>query len=159
MRAMKLWKPLAVMLPALALLSCGTPQVLDVRPLHIREIGATDEGDDPMIRGEYQRRMHGAIGIQEQGQRLGQYYTVLWNDASSSGPGEIVFEYQQGISGSRVKKMVSAVGAGETSGKAEFAIIGEEYRVEGHPARVLAWRCKLVRGGREVASRQSYLWQ
>src|SRR5687768_2648208 len=111
MRAMKLWNPLVVMLPALALLSCGTPQVLDVRPLHIREIGATDEGDDPMIRGEYQRRMHGAIGVQEQGERLGQYYTVLWNDASGSGPGEIIFEYQQGISGSRVKKMVHAIPA------------------------------------------------
>jgi hypothetical protein len=159
MRPMKLWKPLAVMLPALALLSCGTPQVLDVRPLHIREIGATDEGDDPMIRGEYQRRMHGAIGVQEQGERLGQYYTVLWNDASSTGPGEIVFEYQQGITGSRVKKMVSAIEPGKTSGKAEFAIIGKEYRVDGHPARVLAWRCRLFRDGREVASRQSYLWQ
>ena len=155
MRAMKLWKALAMMISALALLSCGTPQVLDVRPLHIREIG-TGDSDDPMIRGELQRRFHGAIGVREQTQRLGYYYTVLWNEASLSGPGEIVFEYQQGATGSRVKKMKHTINPGETHGKAEFTIIGDSYLKGG---RVLAWRCKLFREGREVASRQSYLWQ
>ncbi|WP_367874111.1 hypothetical protein [Luteolibacter sp. Populi] len=153
---MKLWKPLAVLLPAFALLSCGGSQVLDIRPLHIREIGASDEGDDPMIHGEYQRRMHGAIGIREQGQRLGYYYTILWNDDSGGTPGEIVFEYQQGLTGSRVKKMVHAIPAGEAKGRAEFSITGDSYQKGG---KVLAWRCKLYREGREVASRQSYLWQ
>jgi hypothetical protein len=153
---MKLWKPLAVMLPVLVLLSCSSTQVLDVRPYHLRKIGATDEGDDPMLRGEYQRRMHGAIGVREQGDRLGYYYTVLYNDASGSGPGQVVFEFQQGLTGSRVKKMTHNIPAGESKGRAEFAILGEDYRKGG---KVLAWRCKLYREGREVASRQSYLWQ
>jgi hypothetical protein len=156
MRPMKLWKPFAVMLPALALLSCGTPQVLDIRPLHIREVGASDEGDDPMIHGEYQRRMHGAIGVKEQGERLGYYYTVLYNDASGSGPGKVVFEFQQGLTGSRIKKMTHDIPAGQSKGRAEFAIIGQDYQKGG---KVLAWRCKLYREGREVASRQSYLWR
>jgi hypothetical protein len=156
MRPMKLWKPLAVMLPALALLSCGTPQVLDIRPLHIREVGSSDEGDDPMIHGEYQRRMHGAIGVKEQGERLGYYYTVLYNDASGSGPGKVVFEFQQGLTGSRIKKMTHDIPAGQSKGRAEFAIIGQDYQKGG---KVLAWRCKLYREGREVASRQSYLWR
>lgn len=157
MRAMKLWKVLAPMIPALLLLSCGAPQVLEVRALHLREIGS-DDGDDPMIRGERQRRFHGAIGIREQSQRLGYYYTVLWDD-DSAGPGEVVFEFQQGSTGSRVKKMKHQVEAGQPSGKAEFAIIGDDYRKDGKPDRVLAWRCKFYRDGREVASRQSYLWQ
>jgi hypothetical protein len=157
MREMKLWKVLALMIPALALFSCGTPQVLEVRPLHLREIGS-DDGDDPMIRGERQRRFHGAIGIEEQSQRLGYYYTVLWNDESTE-PGEVVFEFQQGTTGSRVKKMKHRIEAGKSTGKAEFAIIGDDYRKAGKPDRVLAWRCKLYRGGQEVASRQSYLWQ
>ena len=158
MRRMKLLKAFAVIVSALSLISCGSPQVLDVRPLHIRQIGV-DDSDDPMIRGELQRRFHGSIGVQEQGQRMGYYYTVLWNDASSSGPGEVVFEFQQGATGSRVKKMTHKIEAGESKGKAEFAIIGDDYRPKGEASAILAWRCKLYREGREVASRQSYLWQ
>ncbi len=158
MRRMKLLKALAATVPVLALFSCGGPQVLEVRPLHIRQV-KVDDSDDPMIRGEQMRRFHGAIGVQEQGQRMGYYYTVLWNDASGSGPGEVVFEYQQGATASRVKRMVHEFGAGETKGKAEFAIIGDDYRPGGEASAILAWRCKLYRGGREVASRQSYLWE
>ncbi len=155
---MKLWKALAAMLlPVLALLSasCSSTQVLDIRPYHLREIGETDEGDDPMLRGDYQRRMYGAIGVKEQGERLGYYYTVLYND-SGTGPGKVVFEFQQGLTASRVKKMTQDIPAGKSKGRAEFAIIGQDYQKGG---KVLAWRCKLYREGREVASRQSYLWR
>jgi hypothetical protein len=155
MPLMKLWKPLSAMISATLLGSCGSPQVLDVRPLHVREVG-DGENDDPMVRGELRRRFHGAVSVGEQGDRLGYTYTVLWNDASSTSPGEIVFEFQQGSTGSRVKRMAHTIPAGETSGRAEFAILGEDYRKGG---RVLAWRCKLIRDGREVASRHSYLWQ
>ena len=156
--AVKLWKAVAPIIPALSLISCGTPQVLDVRPMHIRSV-TIDDSDDPMVRGELKRRFHGAISVEEQGQRLGYYYTVLWNEGSGSGPGEVVFEYQQGATGSRIKKMTHKIEAGETKGKAEFAIIGENYRPKGEASAILAWRCKLYRDGREVASRQSYLWQ
>ncbi len=152
---MNFWKLPVLMVPVLALLSCGGSQMLEVRPLHLREIGG-DEGDDPMIRGERQRRMHGAISVAEQGQKLGYYYTVLWDDSAGSGPGEVVFEFQQGATGSRVKRMTHRIPAGEGAGQAEFTITGDDYRKGG---RVLAWRCKLLRDGREVASKQSYLWQ
>lgn len=155
MPPMKLWKIFVLMVAAVVSWSCTDTQVLEVRPLHLREIGG-DIGDDPMIRGERQRRMHGAISVEEQGKKLGYYYTVLWDESSGSGPGEVVFEFQQGATGSRVKKMTHRIPAGEGSGKAEFAIIGDDYLKGG---RVLAWRCKLIRDGREVASKQSYLWQ
>jgi hypothetical protein len=152
---MKLWKVFVLMIAAAAMSACAERQMLEVKPLHLREIGG-DDGDDPMIRGERQRRMHGAISVAEQGEKLGYYYTVLWDDSAGTGPGEVVFEFQQGSSGSRVKRMTHRIPAGEGAGQAEFTIIGEDYRKGG---RVLAWRCKLVRDGREVASKQSYLWQ
>lgn len=158
MRPMKLWKALALIVPVLSLLSCGSPQVLDVRPYHLREIG-TNDGEDPMITAEQRRHLHGAIGVNEQAKKLGYYYTVLWNDASGDGPGEVVFEYQQGSTASRVKKMTHRIEAGERKGRAEFGVIGDDYFNNGKPDRVLAWRCKLYRDGREMASRQSYLWQ
>jgi len=154
MPPMSFWKFCVLIVPALALLSCADPQVLEVRPQHLRGV-QVDDGDDAMIRGDRQRRLHGAVSVAEQGEKLGYYYTVLWNEASGSA-GELVFEFQQGATGSRVKRMSHRIAAGETSGRAEFSIIGEAYRKGG---RVLAWRCKLIRDGREVASRQSYLWQ
>jgi hypothetical protein len=46
--------------------------------------------------------------------------------------------------------------ASDTSGTAEFAVIGDDYFKGG---KVLAWRASVRRGGRELASRQSYLWK
>ena len=158
MRLMKLLSIGALILPLLFTLSCSSPQALDVRPFHLREI-TTEDGEEPMVVAEQRRRLHGAIGIGEQSQRLGYYYTVIWNDNSSGEAGEVVFEYQQGSTASRVKKIRHRIEVGESSGTAEFQVIGDQYFNDGKPDRVLAWRCKLYRNGREVASKQSYLWQ
>lgn len=155
MRLMTLRWYLLSAISLLLLGACGSPEALEVRPLHVRAIGDR-EVSDPMVRGEIQRRFHGAISIEEQGERLGYTYTVLWNDDATADAGEVVFEYQQGATGSRVKKMTHRIEAGKTSGRAEFGILGKNY-LEG--GRVLAWRCRLIRGGREVASRHSYLWR
>ena len=155
--SMNLWKPLALLAPLLLSISCSTtaPTSLDVRLTHLRAI--KPEGtDDPMLRGEQQSILYGAIGVNEQSERRGQYYTILWHDVSGSGPVQVVFEYQQAASGSKLKKGMQNFDASQTSGKAYFAIKGDDYLKNG---RVLDWRCKLLRGGREVASRHSYLWQ
>lgn len=152
---MKSVPALAALLPVFLAASCGQPPSLEVRPLHLKEI-KTGTGDDPMVRGERMRRLHGAVGVNEQIDRLGYYYTVLWRDDTGSGPVEVVFEYRQGSSGSRVKKMSQSFPEGGDSGKAEFSITGQDYQKGG---KVLAWRCRLLRDGREVASRHSYLWQ
>jgi hypothetical protein len=138
------------------LVSCGTPPVLEVRPTHLRSIQLEDIDDAPMVRGEQQRLLHGAIGIREQEQRLGHYYVIEWNDDQVGEPVKVKFEYQQGGTGSKVKVQQADFGPSETSGRAEFRIIGQDYLKGG---RVLAWRCTLTRGGREIASRRSYLWQ
>ncbi len=123
--------------------------------MHLREIDPSTD-DDPMVRGERMRRLHGAVGVREQVERLGYYYSVFWRDESAPGPVEVVFEYRQGATGSRVRRMSQVFPAEETAGKAEFSITGEVYQKGG---KVLAWRCRLLREGREVASRHSYLWQ
>jgi hypothetical protein len=46
--------------------------------------------------------------------------------------------------------------AGDTDGTAEFAVTGDDYFIKG---KVLAWRASISRGGREIASEQSYLWR
>jgi hypothetical protein len=139
-----------------SLASCaGGAGKLEVKQFTLRDT-EVQTGDDPMVRGEKRRLLHGAVSVAEQRQRLGQYYTVQWQDESAGGPMEVVFEYQQGASGSKVKRAVQRFAAGETSGRAEFRVIGDDYTKGG---RVLAWRISLVRGGHELANRRSYLWR
>lgn len=147
------WKHFLPLAAAL-LPGCAAP-MLDVRPTHLRDLELADM-DNPMIRGDQRRLLHGAIGVREQEKLLGHYYVVLWNEASGTGPVRVLFEYQQAGSGSLVKRQEQSFDAGSTEGRAEFRVIGEDY-LEG--GRVLAWRCRLFRDGNEIAERHSYLWE
>lgn len=111
-----------------------------------------------MVRMEKARRLHGAVSMTERRQRLGQYYTLVWHDPEGAGKGpvEVGFEYQQGATASRVKRMIKSFPASESSGIADFAVTGNDYFTNG---KVLAWRASVRRDGRELASRQSYLWR
>jgi hypothetical protein len=153
-RQMILWRHLPLL--GFAIFgSCHTQDALDVRPFHIREVNLKGDGE-PWIDAEERRRMYGAVGVREQEQRLGQYYTVEWRDKNVGEPVKVVFEYQQASTASRVLRKVQDF-SGETSrGKAEFAIIGDEYLKGG---RILSWKCSLWRGEREIAERHSYLWE
>ncbi len=116
-----------------------------------------DTGGDPWARMEKESRLRGAISMEERRQRLGQYYTILWRDADVKG-GEVsvTFQYQQGKTGSRIKSLTQTFPAYVSEGRASFAVLGDDYLENG---RVLAWKATLHRGGREIASRRSYLWQ
>lgn len=145
--------PLAL-LATIALASCGSgDSPLTVKTYQLRD-QLRDPDSDPMARMEKQRRLLGAVSLEERRQRLGQYYTILWNDPSTGSPPEILFEYRQG--GSKVKRITRSFPADATAGRAEFAIVGDDYFENG---RVLAWRVTLKRGGRDVATRRSYLWR
>ena len=141
--------------------ACSAP----VEPLMIKQFTMRDQensvADDPMVQNEKLRRLHGAVSIEERKQRLGQYYAVLWNaDAAAENAKEkekeIVFRYQQGASGSRIKEMRRTLPTGSSSGKEEFSIIGDNYLKNG---RVLAWKIDLTANCETIASKQSYLWE
>jgi hypothetical protein len=150
---------LVICLPLVLLLAaCAGPgDPLIVKPFLLRD-QVRDSGLDPMVRMEKERRLRGAVSMEERRQRLGQYYSLQWHDAAGAGQGEveIVFQYRQGGSGSRVKRMSRSFASDETRGTAEFAVIGDDYFEGG---RVLAWKATLTRGGREISSRRSYLWE
>ena len=111
-----------------------------------------------MVRMEKSRRLLGAVSMEERRNRLGQYYTLDWNDPNGVGQGEVelIFQYQQGATASLVKKMVRSFPSATREGQVEFAIIGEDYFKGG---RILAWKATLQRGGKIISTKQSYLWQ
>ncbi len=138
--------------------SCAVPSETLVVKQHLLRDQTRDSDDEPMVRMEKERRLRGAISMAERRQRLGQYYTILWSDPKGAGlgPVEVVFDYRQGASGSRVKQMTKTFPAGEAFGEATFAVAGDDYFLNG---RVLAWQAKVFRGGRELAAKRSYLWR
>jgi len=149
---------LYALLPVLALAACAGPaKTLEVKQFHLRSEIITQE-DNPMVRMEKQRRLHGAITAAERRNRLGQYYTLHWHDPAGAGQGapEVVFQYQQGASASLIKRMSKSFPTADSSGTVEFAVVGEDYFTRG---KVLTWKATLHRNGKELASRQSYLWQ
>lgn len=110
-----------------------------------------------MVRGEQLYRLQGAVTTEERMSRLGHYYTVYWNDLGSDvRDAKVVFDYQQATSASKTITRSVTIPDGQSSGSVEFKIIGEAYQQGG---RVLAWRARLIRGGKVVAVKRSYLWR
>lgn len=145
------------LLVILCLTGCSTRSSLEVDSFFMRDFSAP-ETDEPMVRMEKLRRLHGALTAAERNDRLGHYYTMHWSDPAGAGKGEIeiVFEYQQGSTASQVKRQWQRFASSDRSGKAEFRVTGNDYLKGG---RVLAWKATLKRGGREIASHHSYLWE
>ena len=141
----------------LCLTGCSTRSSLEVDSFFMRDF-STPETDEPMVRMEKLRRLHGALTAAERNDRLGHYYTMHWSDPAGAGKGEIeiVFEYQQGSTTSQVKRQWQRFASTDRRGKAEFRVTGNDYLKGG---RVLAWKATLKRGGREIESHHSYLWE
>ena len=134
----------------------GERRVLVVKQYTLRD-QETMGNQDPMLRHEKLRRLYGAVSLEERKARLGQYYTILWSLPEAVGARrEVIFRYQQGGSGSRVKVMSERIAVGGGAGKVEFAVIGDDYFQRG---RVLAWQVSLVVDGKVVAEKRSYLWE
>ena len=142
---------------AVTLTACSTGgDPLAVKSFVLRD-QERDAGSDPWARMEKESRLRGAVSMQERSQRLGQYYTVLWEDGDVKGGAvSVSFEYQQGKTGSRIKSVRQKFPAHDTKGRASFAVIGDDYLKNG---RVLAWQVTLRRGERVIATERSYLWQ
>ncbi|MES2983147.1 MAG: hypothetical protein V4727_12615 [Verrucomicrobiota bacterium] len=148
-------KILSVSILSLFIMGCAkTTDPLIVKLQTVREQGM-DKEDDPMARHERVRRFHGAVSMAERAQRLGQYYTILWQ-AEAGVKKEILFEYQQAKSGSKIKTMKRPLDVNAASGKEEFSVIGDNYFDNG---RVLTWRISLIADGKTIATEQSYMWE
>ena len=150
--------PCYSLLAVLLLGACARPS----EPLVVKQFQLRDQApntvDEPMVKMEKARRLRGAVSMEERRARLGQYYTLVWDDPKGVGQGEVelIFQYQQGATASLVKRMVRKFSSATAGGKEEFAVIGDDYFKGG---KVLAWKATLQRGGKVVATQQSYLWQ
>ena len=140
------------------LVSCAdrSEDLLQVRHYHLQDVDPVDRNVE-MARGEQFYRLRGAVTMDERKNRLGHYFTVEWqNDQSGAGDMKVVMDYQQSATRAKVLRVSRDVPSDVESGKMEFRITGEHYRVGG---QVLAWRVQLLRGHRVIAEKRSYLWK
>lgn len=148
-------KQLLVLLSLIFVSCVSEPVGLTVKQYHLRE-NMFNQDEDQMARGEVQRHLHGAVTVEERRQKIGQYYHVIWKQPMASvEPVEIVFEYLQAGSGSKMKRLVQS-GSVTDQHDTYFTITGNDYRKNG---RVLAWRVTARQDGKIVASEQSYMWR
>lgn len=147
---------LLIFAACLCVASCySDPKGLTVKQYHLRE-NMFRQNNDLMARGEVQRLLHGAVTVEERRKKVGQYYHVIWIQPEDSEQEiEVVFEYLQAASGSKVQRMVQR-GKVKERVDAYFEITGDNYFRKG---RVMAWRCSIRVNGNEVASKRSYMWR
>jgi hypothetical protein len=153
--SLQLMKILSIAILCVLIIGCAkTTDPLIVKQQMVRDQGMDIE-DDPMARHEKIRRFHGAVSMEERRQKLGQYYTILWQ-ADAGAKKEVLFEYQQAKSGSKIKTMKRQLDASASSGKEEISVIGDNYFDNG---RVMTWKTSLIVDGKTISSKQSYLWE
>lgn len=141
---------------SLVLVSCGGHEMLEVRQFQLRQTDAGEMGNiDSMVRGEMNKRLHGAVTAKERKSRLGQYYDVSWSQLTGTQPVTIIFEYRQAATGSKILRKEQKFQPA-TSGTTSFAIIGEDFQKRG---RATMWQITLLEGGVEKDSRRSYIWR
>lgn len=136
----------------LFLASCSETETLRVRQFHLRDTKPAK--DNEFIRAEMNKRLYGAVTLEERQLRRGDYYDIAWHGLSGTNPVRVVFEYRQAATGAEERKIDKAFPVSR-SGKTEFHMIGEAYREGG---RIVAWRLSLYDGLEKVAQKQSYLW-
>lgn len=146
-------------LVALLLASCASDEFLQVSKFSLRDTVVERDYDErynenQFIRGEINKRVHGAVTQRDRDARRGDYFTVSWNRLSGERPVRIVFEYRQATGGSRVKKIDQKLPEA-ISGMTEFQIIGNDFQKNG---RVTSWRMTLYEGSQKMATEKSYLW-
>ncbi len=153
---------LVALIGLLALSSCANDNHnLCVDKFTLRSIKIEDT-DHAMVRGDQQKRLYGAVSLEEHQQRIGQYYELIWDlddqplNNNGNSHAQLVFRYKKAATGAKIHTLTKHYPHDIHNGKWEINNIGNDYAKNG---RILAWRADLIYGGRGIANKASYLWR
>ncbi len=144
----------------LALAGCSVPAasgpvtITKVNPYHLYSI-VPIRTQDPTIRFEKSRLLHGAVEFSEQRGRFGNYFTIFWKTERRE-PVVVRLEYRQGKTGLKTYVQEEVVDKPKRSNTTKFEIIGDDYQEQG---KVTQWKASVIENGAVVAEYKSYLWQ
>lgn len=152
-----------VTISSLGIIACSTSnEALSVDKFTLRSIQIEDN-DVAMVRGDQQKRLYGAVTIEEHQQRIGQYYNLRWcllnettlKNKDLNSPVQLIFRYQQASTGSKIITARKTYPKGTKQDTWTFKNIGSDYAEAG---RILSWRAELLYDGQIISSKESYLW-
>lgn len=114
-----------------------------------------EPGQDRYIEFERKRALYGAVTPSDQRERYGNYFAFFW-EAPERADVLVRLEYRQQNLGPVVQSKTLTYRDAVGHQVSRFSVIGDDYLQYG---RILAWRVSLVRGGKIVDQRRSYLWR
>ncbi len=114
--------------------------------------------DTGLLRANASYMLFGASDERNRQDRLGDYYFVTWTDRQTDLPARLRFRYTQAKTGSRILERTMEYKPGRVGGVRHelFDFNGEKRRRDGD---VLTWKLTLEVDGKEIDSRQSFLWE
>jgi hypothetical protein len=115
----------------------------------------TATSEDASILFERQYRLFGAVTKLDQHQRFGNYFDFFWR-AKEPADLTVRLEYRQAKLHAHVQAQEVSYPGARGNYKTEFKVVGDDYFDDG---RVIAWRCLLIKEGKIVAEKRSYMWE
>jgi hypothetical protein len=115
----------------------------------------TATGKDPVLKQEFKYFDYGAVTKAQREARKGHYYIV--NVANDGPPADIIIrmDFRQLLSRDKVNTLEVPFKSAKGDYKQQFVIAGEMYRAYGD---VNSWRISVVKDGKIVAQKKSYVW-
>jgi len=115
----------------------------------------TPIGKDKAIEYEFEYYNHGAITEEEKQKREGHYFTVNWINDGPPADFILRFDYRQAATKETVKTLEIPFPHASGSQKGTFSVTGEPYHQNGF---ISSWRISVVKNGKIIAQRQSFIW-
>ncbi|MFQ3671212.1 MAG: hypothetical protein SNJ84_07115 [Verrucomicrobiia bacterium] len=115
----------------------------------------TSAGKSPALAFEFKYINHGAVTAEQLRQRRGNYYEIGWSNRGPAADVVVRFDYRQKESQDQVRTLEVPFPGAKGSRKVRFSVTGEAYEAYGP---VTSWRVSVVRDGKIVAQKMSFIW-
>jgi hypothetical protein len=115
----------------------------------------TKTGDNKVIQEEFDYFNYGAVTKAQREARKGHYYIVSFTNEGPATDLSIRMDFRQLLSRDTVNTLEVPFKGAKGDYKQQFVIAGDMYRAYGD---VNSWRISVVRDGKIVAQKKSYVW-
>lgn len=115
----------------------------------------TPTGGEEALEYEFKYYNHGAVTEAQLRNKKGHYYEVNWATDAAVEPLTLRFDYRQKNTRDQVRTIEIPYPKARGSMKGRFSVTGDSYFEDGD---VISWRISVVRNGKIVAEKKSFVW-
>jgi hypothetical protein len=115
----------------------------------------TSAGKSEAIAFEFKYINHGAVTAEQLRQRKGHYFLFNWSNSGPPADVVIRFDYRQKKTQEVVRSLEVPFSQAKGGKKVKFSVTGDAYESYG---LVNSWRLSVVRDGKIIAQKTSFIW-